>query len=265
MKICQVCKIEKDTTEFGKRGSGKIRNECKMCRIKYLREYRRGNKNKEFTIKKGIKPDKKICSSCDKEKKIEEFIHQKRICKLCKKEYLKKYNIKNKEKISNNQKMKYLLSPDEKKRYSKEYSKNNRRKINATRKIYKREVLEKDPIWNLKLRYSSRIRKYLKLIGMEKDFKSKDILGCSMQEFKKHIEDNFVEGMNWENRSLWHLDHTIPISIAKTEEELKILSHYKNIIPMWSSENIIKSNKFDSGNPTYKEILKLRKKDSPDL
>jgi hypothetical protein len=68
-------------------------------------------------------------------------------------------------------------------------------------------------------------------------------------EFRNYIESQFTEGMNWDNygqgknNETWHIDHIIPISLAKTEEEVYKLNHYANLRPMWCSDNIRKSNK----------------------
>ena len=40
-----------------------------------------------------------------------------------------------------------------------------------------------------------------------------------------------------------HLDHIIPISNAKTADEFKQLSSYKNLQPLWAEVNVKKSNK----------------------
>lgn len=51
--------------------------------------------------------------------------------------------------------------------------------------------------------------------------------------------------MNWDNRGLygWHIDHIIPLSSAKTEEEVYKLCHYTNLQPLWAKENLSKGNK----------------------
>jgi hypothetical protein len=49
--------------------------------------------------------------------------------------------------------------------------------------------------------------------------------------------------MSWDNKHLWHIDHIIPLSSAKTEDELKQLCHYTNLQPLWAADNIKKSNK----------------------
>jgi hypothetical protein len=70
-----------------------------------------------------------------------------------------------------------------------------------------------------------------------------DIVGCSPEFLKKHLENQFVSGMSWDNRSEWHIDHIIPLSSAKTKDELYKLSHYTNLQPLRSEDNLRKSNK----------------------
>lgn len=79
--------------------------------------------------------------------------------------------------------------------------------------------------------------------GYTRKSKTYEILGCSYQEFKLYIESQFVYGMGWHNRSLWHIDHHIPLATAKTEEDVVALTHHTNLKPMWARDNILKSDK----------------------
>ena len=79
--------------------------------------------------------------------------------------------------------------------------------------------------------------------GYTKKSKTYNILGCSFEEFKEHIEKQFLEGMSWENRNLWHLDHIYPVSKAIDEHHLIELNHYTNFQPLWAEDNIKKGNK----------------------
>jgi hypothetical protein len=78
-----------------------------------------------------------------------------------------------------------------------------------------------------------------------KQNKTSDILGCTFEEFKLYLESKFEDWMTWENRGLyngefnygWDIDHIIPTSSAKTEEEIIKLNHYTNLQPLCSKIN----------------------------
>ena len=70
-------------------------------------------------------------------------------------------------------------------------------------------------------------------------------MGCTIKELKQHLESKFVDGMTWDNRSEWHIDHKIPCSsfdLSKKEEQQKCF-HYNNLQPLWAIDNLKKSNK----------------------
>lgn len=256
MKVCKICNLEKDLSDFNKRDNDRYRNECKECRKKYSIHYRKGNNNNPYIMGKSHK----ICNTCGLKKEIDEFVKQKCMCKLCKSDYLKKYYQLNKEKQLNRAKNRYAMDSDNIKSKNREYSKNNRDKINKRSKIYKEEVLSKDTLFNLKNRIGTSIRRILKSKEISKKYNTSDFIGCDFNELKHHIEMQFTEGMNWENKELWHLDHIIPISIATTEDEVFLLSHYTNLRPMWSRDNILKSNRVeDFTHPIYLKLLEKRK------
>ena len=89
----------------------------------------------------------------------------------------------------------------------------------------------------------SRIWKYLTILNITKKNKTFEIVGCTPEFLKEHLEKQFVDGMTWENRNEWHIDHITPLSSAKTEEELYKLCHYTNLQPLWAEENLKKGNK----------------------
>ncbi len=76
--------------------------------------------------------------------------------------------------------------------------------------------------------------------GFKKSSKLFNILGCSFEEFKDHLESQFQPGMSWDNRHLWHIDHIMPVSMAKNYDELVRLNHYRNLRPLWAFDNISK-------------------------
>lgn len=81
-----------------------------------------------------------------------------------------------------------------------------------------------------------------------------NILGCTYEEFKIHIENQFQPWMSWDNYGKyngelnfgWDFDHIIPISSATSEEEIIKLNHYTNFQPLCSKTNrYIKKNKLN--------------------
>ena len=75
---------------------------------------------------------------------------------------------------------------------------------------------------------------------MKKNNKTFQIVGCSPTELKEHLEKQFINGMNWDNQGKWHIDHIIPLSSAKTEQDIYKLCYYTNLQPLWAEENMKK-------------------------
>ena len=69
---------------------------------------------------------------------------------------------------------------------------------------------------------------------MPKKYKTENILGCSFSDFKIHLESKFESWMTWDNYGLyngelnycWDIDHIIPLSSAKTEEDILRLNNH---------------------------------------
>ena len=53
----------------------------------------------------------------------------------------------------------------------------------------------------------------------DKEMSSTEYLGCNMELFNEHIEQQFTEGMSWENYDEWHIDHKIPLKYNKSSLE----------------------------------------------
>jgi hypothetical protein len=98
-------------------------------------------------------------------------------------------------------------------------------------------------MYNIARSVRSRLRRFLKSKNVTKKNKTFDIVGCTPQFLKEYLEAQFTNGMSWDNRSEWHIDHIIPLSSVKTEDELYKLCHYKNLQPLWAEDNLKKSNK----------------------
>jgi len=234
MIVCEKCNIDKNEELFSKKS--KI---CKKCKSKDSYDnFRKNNPDKmrEYGKKYYDKNRDLIV-----EKNTDYYINNKDIIL----EKKKNYHLNNKEYILNQKKEYYNLNKEMKSKYNKTYYLENRDKIVEKSVEYKKLRMKNDVLYRFNhivrgLISSSFYRKKVK-----KDIKTEHILGCSFDEFKLYIESKFETWMNWDNRGLyngelnfgWDLDHIIPISSAKTEEEILILNHYTNFQPLCSYTN----------------------------
>ena len=116
----------------------------------------------------------------------------------------------------------------------------SKKQYNARRQ---REYRNKNDLNKLKSALRNRTYFAFKQKRYNKNSKTEQLLGASYEIVKIHIESQFKEGMSWDNRILWHIDHRIPLASAKSEEEIVKLCHYTNLQPLWADENIRKSDK----------------------
>ncbi len=68
-----------------------------------------------------------------------------------------------------------------------------------------------------------------------------ELLGCSWDELKLHLESQFSDGMTWDNYGLhgWHIDHIKPCASfdLTIDSEQKKCFHYTNLQPLWAEDN----------------------------
>lgn len=194
----------------------------------------------------------KICSKCKEEKPICDFGKDKTrtnglsyLCKKCLILKSKKYKEQNREKVllsykayrdNNIQKMKLARL---------EYKKNNHEKISKYRKYYSNKRRKESDLVRIMENVRRRTNHFFSYKNIRKKGSIFSILGCSLEDFVYHLQSQFKDGMNWSNhgRNGWHIDHIIPLSSAKTEEEIYKLCHYTNLQPLWGKDNQKKGSK----------------------
>jgi hypothetical protein len=156
----------------------------------------------------------------------------------------KLYYQNNKDKVKVYQKKHYLMNKEKYVEKSRKWCENNKEKCKENRSVRKKNRKKEDVLFRLKIKLKTDIYKSLKKNKRSK--KIEEIIGLNLLEYKKYIENQFEEWMTWDNWGLrtWHIDHIIPLSSAKTEEEIYKLWNYKNLRPLSAKENLIKSNKF---------------------
>ena len=217
----------------------------------YLKEYHAKNKERISAQRKQYREENREKVSEQKREYAARNKEKLRLAQAAKyKKYKSAYLLKMKEKYESN-------TEEIKKRRMDYYYKNrdailsaqklakskNPEKTRAQKAAYCRKRRANDPKFLLIGRMRCRINDALRLKKFPKTGKTKELLGCDMETLKDHIESMFVDGMNWENRSQWHIDHIVPISSAKTLKEIILLFHYKNLQPLWGADNLSKGCK----------------------
>lgn len=112
--------------------------------------------------------------------------------------------------------------------------------IRPKRAKYQKERVKNDPLFAVKNRLRARVWAAISIKGYTKRSSIGQILGANWQTVICHLESQFTDGMTWENRSAWHIDHIKPLASATTEDELIALCHYTNLQPLWAADNLRK-------------------------
>lgn len=221
MKKCSKCHQYKNISEFHKHNRKKdgLQNSCKECMKLIKKEWYENN--------------------------IQEQREKGRINS-------EKYRVCNLEKLRESSKNYYYSNRDKMIEYSTNYQKIYKEKKNLNRKNHHKKKYVSDDLYKLKFLIRKSIRRALKNNFLVKKSKTVDIIGCSFPELKLYFESKFEPWMNWGNHGLyngdfnfgWDIDHIIPISMAKSEDDVLNLNHYTNLQPLCSKINRdIKNNR----------------------
>jgi len=211
----------------------------------------------------------KICNKCNQEKQFSDFYKKvsskdgyNNQCISCR----KKYNIKNKEIISQY----YLKTKENHQNNSKKYYSNNKEKVNKKSikwqkthlessklthnkwaknnreyfKKWRQNQWDNNPNFRLRITLGNRLNECLKKSKTNKDSNIIKLLGCSLNELKLLLESKFTPEMNWNNHGeIWEIDHIKPcasfdLTDVKQQQEC---FHYSNLQPLFKTTEISKS------------------------
>jgi hypothetical protein len=207
----------------------------------------------------------KICKKCRIEKELSEFSRDKSMsdglqknCKSCRAEYDKKRRIEKREQLSEYKKqysaINYEKMAESKRNYyirnrelcierAKQHSIKNKDK----NRIRDKNRYDNDIQYRITINLRSRIYKAVKN-GRKSGSAIRD-LGCSVEECKVYLENQFLPGMTWDTwgkgKGYWNIDHILPLSKFDLTDREQFLQacHYTNLQPLWWEDNIVKSNK----------------------
>lgn len=187
------------------------------------------------------------CSKCDSIKKLSEFYRSDTTyCKGCRKQindsqkdYRRDYYLKNRDKIIAYNKQRYEKKKGEIKDYKRKWCQKNK----GHRNVCQRSRRKTDTNFRLTQNLRTRIVKVLK--GINKSASTMELVGCTIDEFKSHLQEQFQPGMTWENYGKWHIDHIMPCAsfdLANPEQQRQCF-HHTNMQPLWAEDNLAKGDR----------------------
>lgn len=222
MKICKKCGLEKPKIEFRlRKDNGRYYNTCKKCQNEIHYNYISKNKEKERE-------------------------RRKKYYKKNKEEILKKMNeyySKNRDDIRKRRKELYELNKDKIREQGRMRSKKNRKLISKKEK----ERTKNDYIFKLKKQTRQAIRISFNKKGYMKSERTEKILGCSLEYFINYLLQTYKRnyGYEWDKEETVHIDHIIPLEMAKTEGDIYALCHYTNLQLLKAEDNLLKGSKLN--------------------
>jgi hypothetical protein len=198
----------------------------------------------------------KYCSSkCCQSQGVEEYNERnKEAVKKRNREYRRKYieNL-NPEELAElkEKKREYAarraaaMSPEEKYKKNRErYERIDKVKAQKIARKNRRKKYKTDKNFKMKSLIRSRIYNVLKRQGTTKHAPTLELLGCTIEELRAHIEAQFEPWMTWDNwaHATWHIDHIKPCaSFDLTDpEQQRECFHYTNLRPLEATENMRK-------------------------
>jgi len=222
-KTCKSCGVSKDTEQYTlRKDTNKLRSICKDCKRLQHKEYiqssnyKKGDKRLEKKREQNA-AEIKQCTQCLINKALCEFAYRtdtktyRNQCKTCRNEYVKEVKKQDK----------------------------HRQKANERAQERRRT----DPSFLINQRLRARLRKVLISKNTTRQVSFYELIGCSVTEFKEHIQKQFTDDMSWELKN-FELDHIIPCAFfdLTDQAEQKKCFHYSNFQPLKHDANNAKKD-----------------------
>jgi len=211
----------------------------------------------------------KTCTTCGESKTLDEFYKNPKgklgydsQCILCKKnyyqktqnrriEYSSKYKNEHRNNINEYARQYYYNNSTKMKLYHSQYRQDHPKYFRDKGREYHKRKLESNPSYVIECRLRSRIKNTIK--KGYKNTKSMELLGCTIDEFKIHLQKTAITNgyltfdIDTYSGKEYHIDHIIPcVSFDLTDpEQQKQCFHYSNQQILTASENLSKHDKVE--------------------
>lgn len=194
----------------------------------------------------------KNCKKCLLPKNETEFNKQSKsidglnpYCRDCMKKINNNSYQNNKE--SHNKKAKEWYGKNKEKhiKNTTQYQLDNPVKRKKYRDKWRKEKYDKDPSFRLRVILGNRLKEVLTKNKTYKTNSLIELLGCTLDELKIYIEQQFKSEMNWDNQGkVWELDHQeacANFDLSNIEEQKKCF-HHTNLKPLFKTTEIAKNH-----------------------
>lgn len=267
---CLHCNEKKPFDDFPKDiyRKDKIKHVCKVCNKAHKKILEESYNNIEYNTEGKVKE----CTQCHIVKQLVDFYRDKAVkngfkskCKKCLVKNKKDYRRKHLEKVresdkryrqTESYKLSRLKQHERLYRNNKQYRIRNVQNIRIRESIYRknnRERINKEVRKRLsantqaKIAHNLRARFHdaLKRANIGKTCSILKLMGCTTTEVKAHLENQFKDGMTWDNYGKWHIDHIVPVAsydLSDYQQQCTCF-HYTNLQPLWSEDNLKKGKK----------------------
>ena len=155
-------------------------------------------------------------------------------------EYNRKYYQKNKDQFSKRCRKYYEENAEHLKEKAKEWGRDN---------LDKRRIIDTRRRKNAGFRLSQNISRSIRqsLSNGKNGYHWEGLIGYTLDDLIKHIENQFQDSMTWNNYGEWHIDHVIPKAVfnfTKPEHiDFKRCWSLDNLQPLWAKDNLSKQAK----------------------
>jgi hypothetical protein len=203
----------------------------------------------------------KSCRTCKQEKPLTEFSRYAQaadglrpVCKCCINAYNRQKRAEHLHQYQTGQRKRYQLNPQKFRAEKLVYEAEHKAEKAAYDKVYrqrnalkqaqaKREWTERNRTNPLvKLKRNLRRRLHHVLAGTNKAASTMELIGCTIDELRSHLEGQFTALMSWDNYGPygWHVDHRQPCyTFDLTDpDQQRVCFHFSNLRPLWWLENV---------------------------
>ncbi len=246
-QTCSCCQATKQISEFyrDKQSKSGFSYHCKTCVKSRAKEHH--VKNKERHNERDRKWHHSNKAKANSYSRAYQKLHKEELSVrqkawreankyTLKERYHDKY-VKRREAVLAHCKEYVAKNKDKTNAYQAQYRKQNKPKLRAQIYEWHKYKLRTDPAFRILCNLRRRLTHAIK--GKNKSASTVELLGCSVEYLMVHLENQFTDGMTWENYGEWHIDHKRPCALFDMSDpaQQRECFGYKNLQPLWGEDN----------------------------